>query len=51
MHAEGEQTAARIRGLAIIAEQNEVRAAQMMQAITSLARTVEAHQRRLDEAS
>ncbi|MGO4881714.1 MAG: hypothetical protein ACLP59_12935 [Bryobacteraceae bacterium] len=51
MRAEGEQTAARIRTLAIIAEPNEVRAGQMMQAIASLARTVEEHQRRLDQAS
>lgn len=51
MRAESEQTATKIRALAILAEQNEVRAGEMMQAITTLARTVEAHQRRLDQAS
>jgi hypothetical protein len=51
MRAEGQQNTAHIRALATIAEQNEVRAAEMMQAIASLARTVEAHQRRLDQAS
>jgi hypothetical protein len=51
MRAESERTGEKIRALAIVAEQNEVRAAQMMQAVTSLARTVEEHQRRLDQAS
>jgi prefoldin subunit 5 len=48
--AEGGQTAQKIRTLAIVADQNEVRAAKMMEAIASLARTVEEHQRRLDNA-
>jgi hypothetical protein len=51
MRAEGQQNTAHIRALATIAEQNEVRAVEMMQAIASLAGTVEAHQRRLDQAS
>jgi chromosome segregation ATPase len=53
--ADGKGTGQKIRALAIVAEQNEVRAqrnearmAQMMDAIASLARTVEQHQRRLD---
>jgi archaellum component FlaC len=51
LRAEGKETGEKIRALALIAEQNEVRASQMMEAITRLARTVEAHERRLDEAS
>ena len=48
LRAEGKETGEKIRTLAIVAEQNEVRAGQMMDAITSLARTVEAHQHHLD---
>jgi predicted house-cleaning noncanonical NTP pyrophosphatase (MazG superfamily) len=47
--ADGEKTGERIRALAIIADQNEVRAARMMEAITSLARTVETHEHRLGD--
>ncbi len=43
MRAESERTGEKIRAVAIIAEQNEVRAALMMQAVTSLAGTVEEH--------
>jgi hypothetical protein len=42
--ADGKKTGERIRALAIIAGQNELTAAQMMEAITSLARTVEPHE-------
>ncbi len=44
--ADGKKTGERIRALAIIAGQNELTAAQMMEAITSLARTVEPHEHR-----
>jgi len=47
--AEGKETGEKIRALAILAEQNEVRAAQMMDAIRSLARAVEAHEHRLGD--
>ena len=50
MRAENEKTAQNVRILATVADQNETRAAKMMEAIASLARTVEAHQRRLDQA-
>jgi hypothetical protein len=60
--ADGEKTAEKIRILATVADQNETRAQRnenrmvkmmdaipkMMDAIASLARTVEQHQRRLD---
>jgi chromosome segregation ATPase len=53
--ADGKETGQKIRALAIVAEQNEVRAqrnearmAPMMDAIASLARAVETHQQRLD---
>lgn len=56
LRAEGKETGEKIRMLAIIAEQNEVRAGrnesrmeQMMDAMRSLARAVEAHERRLDQ--
>ena len=52
--ADGKETGQRIRALAILAEQNEVRAgrndtrmAQMIDAITSMARAVEAHEHRI----
>ena len=48
LRVEGKETGEKIRTLVIVAEQNEVRAGQMMDAITSLARTVEAHQHHLD---
>lgn len=51
LRAENEKTAQNVRILATLADQNEARSAKMMEAITSLARTVEAHQRRLDQAS
>jgi plasmid stabilization system protein ParE len=51
--ADGKETGQKIRALAILAEQNEVRAGrnenrmvQMMDAITSMARAVEAHEQR-----
>ena len=54
--ADGKETGQKIRTLAVVAEQNEVRAqrnetrmAQMMDAIASLARAVQGHQHRLDE--
>jgi ATP-dependent DNA ligase len=46
--ADGTETGQKIRALAILAEQNEVRAGQMMDAIASMARVVEAHERRID---
>jgi len=56
LRAEGKETGDKIRALAIIAEQNEVRAGrnetrmeQMMDAIRSLARAVEAHERRITD--
>jgi len=48
LRAEGKETGEKIRVLAIVAEQNEVRAGQMMDAIRILARVVEAHEHRLD---
>ena len=47
LHAH-ESTEEKIRRLAIIAEQNEIRAGQMMEAITRLSRIAETHQDRLD---
>jgi hypothetical protein len=45
--ADGKETGQKIRALAILAEQNEVRAAQMMDAITRMARAVETHEQRI----
>jgi uncharacterized protein YigA (DUF484 family) len=47
LRAEGKETGEKIRALAIVAEQNEARAGQMMDAITRMARAVEAHEHRL----
>jgi archaellum component FlaC len=54
LRVEGKETGEKIRALATIAEQNEVRAGrnenrmeQMMDAIRSLAHTVEAHEHRI----
>jgi phage shock protein A len=46
--ADGEKTAEKIKTPAIVADQNEVPAAEMMDAIASLARTFEQHERHLD---
>jgi len=47
--AEGKQTGERVRHLAIIAEQNEVRAGQMMENMNRLGRILEIHDAHIDQ--
>jgi chromosome segregation ATPase len=47
--AEGQQTGEKIRHLAIIAEENEVRAGQMMENMSRLGRILEIHDRHIDQ--
>jgi hypothetical protein len=47
--AEGKQTGERVRHLAIIAEQNEVRAGHMMENMNRLGRILEIHDARIDQ--
>lgn len=45
--ADGRETGQKIRALATIAEQNEVRSGKMMDAIAGMARAVQAHEERI----
>jgi chromosome segregation ATPase len=47
--AEGQQTGEKIRHLAIIAEENEVRAGQMMENMSRLGHILEIHDRHIDQ--
>jgi hypothetical protein len=47
--AEGKQTSEKIRHLAITAEQNEVRAGQMMENMNRLGRILEIHDAQIDQ--